>query len=37
MSELGDDFCLVCGSPPPLFGENVRIMLAKKSQISTST
>ena len=23
MSELGDDFCLVCGSPPPLFGERM--------------
>tara|TARA_B100001250_G_scaffold406645_1_gene426061 strand:+ start:2236 stop:3306 length:1071 start_codon:yes stop_codon:yes gene_type:complete len=23
MSGLGDDFCLVCGSPPPLFGERM--------------
>ena len=23
LSELGDDFCLVCGSPPPLFGERM--------------
>ena len=23
MSDLGDDFCLVCGSPPPLFGERM--------------
>lgn len=22
-SNLGDDFCLVCGSPPPLFGERM--------------
>jgi NMD protein affecting ribosome stability and mRNA decay len=22
-SSLGDDFCLVCGSPPPLFGERM--------------
>ena len=21
MSELGDDFCLVCGSPPPLLAK----------------
>ena len=23
MSELGEAFCLVCGSPPPLFGERM--------------
>ncbi len=23
MSGLGDDFCIVCGSPPPLFGERM--------------
>ena len=23
MSELGTEFCLVCGSPPPLFGERM--------------
>ena len=23
LSDLGDDFCLVCGAPPPLFGERM--------------
>ena len=39
MSELGAEFCLVCGSPPPLFGERMcesclrkRIKLAEEPE-----